>query len=240
MISLLVASSPPLSQSTGFSLPFSTDFSDDENPISNGGIWTLGATHGNRWEDIRASGGLAYDVEPADGPTYNDALAFLQGKCSPTKHYIKGTVFRDAEYAPTSTHELLLHVLGNMSEDDCPSYEFNINLGSSSVQMVRYEGPSENLGDFVFDGFTQVSGSLSALGGLANGDTLEVRCDIVDGNPRFYLLKNGSQFCVMEDSQTGKHVSGNPGFGTFRRYASGNSDTDPARYCWSAIEIGNW
>jgi hypothetical protein len=207
--------------------PYTTTFPLTENPISEGGIWTLGGTTGRDWQDMRSSGGIAYGVGPSD-QTYNDNLAFLQGHFSSNRHFAEGTVHKEA-YSPPSTHEILLHVGGTVGPNSLPSYEMLWNYGGST-QFVRYDGPS---GQFQFSGFTTLVGGAFSV---SHGDVVRAEFDSTSGSPVINMYRNNVLMWSVTDTTAGKIMNGNPGIGAFFRSGAG---LDATKYAWAAFRAGS-
>lgn len=222
--------SPPAPPPTQPADIYSTTFPNTQNPLDEGGVWTQGGTHGRAWQNMLSQGGspgTAYGAGPSEG--YNDNLAFIQYRFSPTRHFAEIVVRRDANYAPPSTHEIEIHVGGTLTANHYQGYEMLWNIGGS-LQPVRLNG---SVGNFSTDVFTVVWGNFFTV---ANNDRVRVEFDSTSGNPIITVYKNGAKQIVLTDRTSGHILSGSPGIGAFARSGSG---LDMKRFAIKEFKAGN-
>jgi hypothetical protein len=226
-------SPPPTTPPPDSADTYTTTFPNTENPLSEGGIWTQGGTHGRAWQNMLSQGGspgFAYGSGPSPDE-YNDNLALVQHRFSPTRHFAEIVVRQDASYAPPSTHEIEVHVAGTMTSNHYQGYELLWNLGDN-LQPVRLDGP---VGDFRTDVLTVLWGDLWNLT-VAHNDRIRVEFDSSSGKPVITVYKNGVKRVVLTDTTGGNILSGSPGIGAFARPGTG---LDLKRFAIKEFKAGN-
>lgn len=214
---------------------FITTFPNTESPIV--GPWKQGGTDGgNFWQDMKSTPGHCVVKNPSD-PLYDDGVAIYTGSTT-VRPYVLATVYKDPAYTAPNTHELILYALAVMTSTTLSLYEFLMDCESSTIQFNRWDTtPYTYTTDGTFE--TEISGSRTAIGQLAHNDTVGVYAEIVAGNPRMSVRKNGgAPLWVVEDRTAGKFTTGQCGFGMFYRTTPGVSD--PTRFNWARIEVGAW
>lgn len=130
---------------------FATDFLISENPLSQGGIWKLGATDGLDWIDWQSTGSVAcaaaFSADPA--PPFNDAVAVLKTSgftCNPDQ-FVEIVVHVVPGYSPPSTHELGVFVRANLSAHSMTGYESYVSIAGSH-SLVRWNGALNDFSPF--------------------------------------------------------------------------------------------
>lgn len=212
--------------------PISTTLAATENPISEGGIYTLGGTDGLDWQNVRStagSPGTAYGVGPVIS-NYEDCLATVQNRYSTTKHYSEITVRKDAAYTPPDTHEIECLVGYTISAHSVLGYEMDFGFGLN-IQPVRLQGA---IGNFDTTVFTVVRGNYFAA---SDGDVIRCYFDSTSGSPIIYVYLNGVEQIVFTDTTAGKITTGSPGMGFFARAGTG---LDMTKYAVHGYGCGNW
>lgn len=189
-------------------------FPNDENPISQGGIWDTGGSVGLDWTNPKTLSGRAQSSALIDGGgvRYNDAL------CSHKTTYhtynnnqsAQGTVYKFSGYAPTDPHEIELLLRWQITTNVARGYEVLWGV-QGYLAIVRWNG---SLGSYT-------TGSVNGGGAYAPG-TFPVPAD---GDVLFasivgttLIVKvNGSQVASIDVSSDfgGGTVwnSGQPGMG---------------------------
>jgi hypothetical protein len=196
---------------------FATDFSLQENPISECGRWTNGKTAGILWNDIKTLTGNA--VGTAISPTgYDDNIAHLSGFAA--DQWIEGVFYRAAGTDPSLEVELLLRF--QITTNNARGYEVLTNARGGNA-IVRWNG---GLGSF-----NELPTTGGGTGALTNGDVLRAE---IQGST-IVLKKNGVQVLSATDP-TWK--DGNPGVGIFYR---GGLGTDPLGSAgWASITASDF
>jgi hypothetical protein len=213
-------SAPPLPD------PYTSTFPLTENPVSEGGIYTLGGTHGLDWQDPRTTGGTP-GIEYASGTSpgqATDNLAIIKGRFSPTKHFIEFVVKRQAGYTPANSHEIEGLVGFDVSQHNARGYEWDFGIGQNVI-VVRWNGaiddytvngdPNGNLANG--KGWTDTPTGPGIPGGLNDGDRVRIVFDSTSGSPVMTLYVNGTQVYQVTDTSANKWTSGSPGTGYFAR-----------------------
>lgn len=185
---------------------YSTQFTTDENPISEGGSWTNGKAIGLDWSDVAVSSGLAYGIESGSGG-YDDSTAILTGTWAPnqmTQATVRSVNQNDGIY-----EEVELRLRSSLTAHRSTGYEINFRCSktvNTYTQIVRWNGP---LGDF-----TYLNAGGGSNFGVANGDI--VKATAIGNVITVYV--NGVQVLQATDSTYG---TGNPGMGFFLQGGSG-------------------
>jgi hypothetical protein len=200
---------------------YTTNFSNTENPISEGGRWTNGKAEGLDWFDVETTPGKAFG-NPTTGD-YTDPTAILKGPWGPDQT-VTAKVFC---IHPTSSYyqEVEIRLRSTITAHSCTGYEILwrcLTNKDAYTQVVRWNGPARN--------FTYVDDHHNGVGyGVANGDT--VSASIV-GN-LISVYRNGSLLFTANDST---YKTGNPGMGF--NYGVGATNADFGFTSYTAVDHG--
>lgn len=186
-----------------------TTFDGTEDPISEGGEWTMrGETEGGDWSDCAKAGGIAFGTH--DGVQFADPTALLGGTWWHDQE-AEG-VIHGVGVAGSCSTEVELRVLSEISTGVNQGYEGLWSLrdpdpGPNYMQIVRWNG---DLGDFdvlatLTDGPTPQAGDVFSMTVVRNGA----------GNPVITLFVNAVQKLQVEDTEAAAFVEGNPGMGFY-------------------------
>jgi len=146
---------------------FTTNFPSVENPISQGGLWTNGATDGLDWSDVATqfSGGVHYAAGLQNGtgqPNFTDATAILKGNWGPNQSV--SAVFHGAGISGFKEAEIRLR--STLTPHVNKGYEIDYAVSASTpyIAVIRWNGalgdftditpPPQDLVDFLHDGDT--------------------------------------------------------------------------------------
>lgn len=201
------------SQSTPVSASFSTNFPTNENPISQGGLWTCGRAVGLDWNSPQSISGQGGFPGAATSVSFDDSIAHLSGFNA--NHFAQGTVVNTV--ADGNGHETEILLRFNITAHSATGYEvyWSTNEG---INLVRWNGP---IGDFTYidsnGSFTPSTGRV--LKATVVGSLITV---FVDGVP------------IISHSDS-TWTTGNPGmgFGPYPGVVVLNS------FGWSAYSAGN-
>jgi hypothetical protein len=185
-------------------LEYATDFSGNENPLSEGGVWQ---NNGLDWTHVQKAGGAAYGTQ--SGSKGNDdsyAHLALTAAGWPADIELSGVVYMPSPIF-VGTHEVELLVRWSDSPHVARGYEVSLSYGGE-VQIIRWNGP---LADF-----TPI-GSIGIHPGLKDGDVFSAT--VVGPVIRGFV--NGALIAQAVDSQ---FTDGSPGVGFFKRVLGNNSD----------------
>jgi hypothetical protein len=189
---------------------YTTTFSLEENPISEGVNWINGKAVGLDWSDCATTPGLALGLELGfDG--YDDATALLSCSWGPNQT-VAARVHTTNQQSGNVFEEVELRLRSTLSAHWCTGYEvlFSVRNDNPYCQIVRWNGA---LGDF-----TYVASTSGAQCILHDGD--EVKATITNQTITAYI--NGVQ--ILQGTDT-TYPSGSPGMGFFIQGATGvNSD----------------
>jgi hypothetical protein len=190
---------------------YSTDFSHNEIPISEGKRWINGGRDGKDWTDVRTLNGVASGTQTGSDTgkyTYNDSYAILSG--FPPDQSAEGIVhFRNA--VDTCNQEVELLLRWNSSPHRATGYECLtrcLSSGKSYMEIVRWNGP---LGDY-----TYITRLHSSAAGIKDGDTL--KATITGKEIRMYVNRK-----MVIHGMDSTWTSGNPGIGFFLLNCSGSN-----------------
>jgi hypothetical protein len=200
---------------------YDTDFSTDENPLSEGGAWLNGASVGIDWTDVIAENGAAFgavsrmgvperraeqgNLAPADegeaAPEgdYDDPTAILGGDWGADQH-ARAVVFsrnQTEEYF----QEVQIRLRSTMAAHNCSGYEVIfrcLKTENAYVEVVRWNGA---VGDW-----TSLARRVGAEFGVADGDVVEA--SIVGNTIRASI--NGPEVITATDDT---YAAGGPGVG---------------------------
>lgn len=189
---------------------YSTAFTDNEDPISEGGSWINGKVVGLDWADVRTVPGLAFGVSLPS--KYADPTAVLTGDWG-SDQQAEGTV---TVKTPLSTccHEVELRLRSIIAPHSITGYEIlcSVSVSNPYLEIVRWNGP---LNDFT---------SVSKVGiGCADGDILTA---VVLGDA-ISVYKNGAKVLEGKD---GNYTSGSPGIGFY----------EDSNDVWSKLGFSSW
>jgi hypothetical protein len=195
---------------------FSTTFTADENPLSQGSKWLNGATDGLDWGDFKSNAAnscaCAAAFFPASPPPYSDAIAILKSSAfaCPADQYAQTTIFRAGGYNPVGTHETGLLARFAISAHSAAGYEWYFSVVSSTA-VIRWNG--------AINDFTPII-SVTLNTTPADGDVMRLE---VQGNA-IRCYQNGSLVGSGTDNtfatgQTGMQAAVVPG-GTLASYGS--------------------
>src|SRR5690242_2171351 len=179
---------------------YRTNFTANENPISEGGKWLNGKAQGLDWADVAVTDGIAHGTESGTGG-YDDSTAILSGTWG-SDQSAEATV-RSINQSDGVYEEVELRLRSSLSAHQAKGYEINFRCSKSDkayAQIVRWNGP---LGKFTY--LAQKEGSNF---GVTNGDV--VKATIVGDVINAYI--NGVQILQTSDST---YTNGNPGMGFF-------------------------
>jgi len=201
---------------------YTTDFSANENPISESGAWSHISP---LWANVQTAGGLAFGTQVgnlANPAAFNDSNATLSG-FSPDVT-ITATVHLASNIADGQTHEVELLFRMGGGATQTRGYEMSFDTGGN-VTLVRWNG---DLGDYTFVNHT--GGANNEVGGLKDGDVISAKAS---GNT-FTASVNGVPIYTATDD-TWK--DGQPGIGFFVRRDDGlAADADfNAKYALSSL-----
>jgi hypothetical protein len=203
---------------------YTTDFSANENPISESGAWSHISP---LWANVQTAGGLAFGTQVgnlANPAAFNDSNATLSG-FSPDVT-ITATVHLASNIADGQTHEVELLFRMGGGATQTRGYEMSFDTGGN-VTLVRWNG---DLGDYTFVNHT--GGANNEVGGLKDGDVISAKAS---GNT-FTASVNGVPIYTATDD-TWK--DGQPGLGFFVRRDDGlAADADfNAKYALSGLSV---
>lgn len=122
---------------------YSTAFADDENPLSEGGIWINGLLHGLDWQNVQSLGGVAQGTAFNSPEPYDDSIAHLDPAqhAIPNDHELTGVVHKVPGYNPPSSHEIELLLRWSITENVARGYEIQFPLTFDRISIVRWNGP---------------------------------------------------------------------------------------------------
>jgi hypothetical protein len=179
---------------------YSTNFAGTENPLSEGGVWTLGRTTGLAWNNPQKSGGRAFGSQtPHPPPPFDDSIAHLSG--FPANQSAQGTIYSSGTFGGLEV-ELLLRF--QITANNARGYEVDLYRGGGSVHIVRWNGP--------LNSFTDLSGAVTQNVSFNDGDVWYAE---MVGNVITVKCNNG---LVWQSDRTGDATiwtTGNPGMGFY-------------------------
>lgn len=201
----------------GGPLIYSTSFSgSDENPISQGGKWTVGQTHGVDWSNMAIGNHIAHGKHR--NIQFSDPTALLTGVGTFSANQqaeIKITGVGTQGGCVQEQEVRLRSRFTNGSPNLCTGYEIFMSTtggaGADYFQVVRWEG--------ALGSFTQ----LYNLGsGLTAANNQTIRAKMVGDRITFWVIDtNGSTVLFtdfVDDTSTGGHAKfadGYPGMGMY-------------------------
>jgi hypothetical protein len=219
---------------------YSTDFSLDEDPISEGGMWVNGKADGIDWTDVVTKGGVVYgapsrmdvaekraeqgnleedDADPVGD--YDDPTAVLSGEWGKNQHG-KATVYSKN---PTAEYfqEVQIRLRTVIEPNNCAGYEVFfrcLKTDEGYAEIVRWNGA---IGDW-----TSLKRLVGPEYGVKDGDLVEAT---IEGN----VLKgfvNGVEVISVSDDV---YESGAPGVGF--NFGVGGTNAD---HGFSSFEVDTY
>lgn len=224
---------------------YRTLFPATENPIAEGGVWTVGGTNGIDWSNIRTTTNKGFGTQDGNQLTgvFNDSLAVLKGIWG-ADQMAQATVFNTlpsgAYYAEV---ELLLRF--EITNHNARGYEVLFSTNSTAQTQGSYCEIAKWLGPVGGSGvqFVSLTGQQALSGGAVAGDIL--RATIIGNTITAY--RNGTQVAQITDSVglsgSTPWATGNPGMG---HWLNNNGATgDPTLYGYSeymaeTLDIRAW
>jgi hypothetical protein len=199
--------------SAGTHGPYTTTFSRNENPISEGGKWLNGHTDGLDWTDVRTTPGFAFGTEIGgnrpDPQKYDDSTALLKGTWGPNQTVEATVRSKNPNQDGKVWEEVELRLRSSISAHSCTGYEVMFRctkIPQAYCNIARWEGP---LGKF-----TMLKETRGSEYGVKDRDV--VKATIVGKIISVYI--NGVQLIQLSDD---KFASGNPGVGYYLEGATG-------------------
>jgi hypothetical protein len=187
---------------------YSTHFTRNENPISEGGIWLNGKADGVDWYDVITRDGVAYGA-PTTGD-FTDPTALLKGEWGRNQTAV-ATVF-SRNQTDRYLQEVELRLRSALAPKNCTGYEVFwrcLKTDEAYVQIVRWNGKVKD--------WTSLQKHTGARFGVKDGDV--VKATIIGNVIQGYL--NGAEVITATDST---YSSGNPGIGF--NYGVGDTGVD--------------
>lgn len=175
-----------------------TDFNTTENPLSEGGAWTVA---GSSWSHVATANGRAYGTQTgSNGTGYDDSNACLSGFSQ--NHQGEGVIY----VAPgiTGTHEIEILLRWAINGASTTGLEISFD-SAGGVTPVRWNGAYESFSVLTWDSGTGSKGSA-----LADGDIIKAK--IVGSTVTAYI--NGT---LVGTVVVASPPSGQPGIGLFYR-----------------------
>jgi hypothetical protein len=195
-------SSDAMLDSSSSGATYSTNFSTQEDPISEGGRWRRA---NNQWTNVRTVGGVAFGTNGVTN-TYDDSYALLSGFGADQS--ADAVVYRDPNLVPGRTHEVELLLRFSDDSGNARGYECLFNH-QGGYDIVRWNGPQ---GDFTNLSLVE-SGDLGRE--LVSGDVITAT---IMGNV-ITTYVNGTLMARAVDST---FSTGQPGIGFFIRPGGSN------------------
>ena len=225
---------------------YATKFQAEEDPLSEGGIWVQGRTHGIDWVDIKSTGGLAIgDVSRApsvntdrerqpsdfteeeiqaiyhDDADYDDPTAILAGKWGRNQHGRARVFSRN----PTDVYwqEVEIRLRSAIEPHVCTGYEVFwrcLPNKDGYVQVARWNGAVRD--------FTVLGVHVGPEYGVADGDLIEASIvgNVITG------WRNGVKIIEVTDEV---FTEGGPGIGF--NFGAGDTNVD---HGLTSFEVETW
>jgi hypothetical protein len=183
---------------------YHTTFPLTENPISEGGVWTLGGTDGVAWTNPRTTTNRAFGTQSGtDSPPYTDSIGVLKGTWGNDQEVF---VSVGAVAPPSGSYyaeiELLLRF--TVGASSTTGYECDVSVNASNNYWVvnRWTGgPPGNLSSYA-----QVGAMAHST--VSVGDV--IHATVVGSTITLY--QNGTQILQVTDTNV---TSGKPGMGFY-------------------------
>jgi hypothetical protein len=224
---------------SGTGQSYSTNFPLTENPISEGGKWTVPGSTASEWGNVQTSPGLAFGVnEPTQ---FGDPTAVLTGTWGANQ-----TVQEKISIVSTPTtccHEVSVRLRFTISNNSISGYELLCPVSSNpgyGYQIVRWNGPN---GQFVYIGSSSpahqcvngdvLTGTVSGTNPVNisfsnNGTLVATACDNGQGSGG----SCGGVIYSGPGGSAGPWTSGNPGFGFYN-----NADNNWSNFGLSSFTV---
>jgi len=206
---------------------YSTDFTQTEAILSDGGKWTSGGITGNR-SDCASANGRGYGLQNPliSAPPYRDSRACLQNMGFGPDVYAKSVVCIDPSFQ--GEHELEMLFRFRMNADGTSyGYAFDWTANSGNIYMGTEDGPNG-----VFNQWR--SPFPIAFRAPANGDVIE--CQLKGW--LFTCWINGAQIFAYDVSQQSPAYpsGGGPGIGFYTDTSYGTTVSPGNTCCYSHFE----
>jgi hypothetical protein len=191
----------------GPAVSFSTNFSGNETPITEGGVWRHA---GLDWTTVKSERGQAHGTQTNSSYAYNDSYAYLSG--FPANQSAEAVIYNSSTSSINKEVELLLR--WSDSAHSAQGYEINIQHNGLYAQVVRWNGP--------FGSFQEIARA-NNLPAPKTGDVY--RATIVGTLITVYY--NNNQIMQAADS---RWATGQPGMGFFVEPGASNSELGFTRF----------
>lgn len=217
---IVSARSRRVSQPGGDRPSFTTTFSSDESPISDGGRFYKTI---DWWESVRTLGGRCYGLNGPDD-AFDDAFAIIAGANG--DYELIGTIYRDPSLNEGATHEIELN--------------FNFKEVGGGVRgfecLFAFQGHTQA---FIWDhsdngaptNFVEVTSSAGAVSIGTNNTGELIRATKIGNTLRAYKW-NGSSYTLLATYTDSTFTDGEAAIAFFTRPA-GNS----AHYCITQLTV---
>jgi hypothetical protein len=192
------------------SIPFTTTFPTDQNPISQGSIWVNGQDTGIAWNNVKTLGGNAVGVVDIGVQRYADDIAHLKKSALTfaNDQYAQATLYVASGYTGNGgSHECELLLRFEITANNARGYEIIYGMygpglpgAQGYIAVVRWEG--------AYGIFTPLYDSGQTLPIPVDGDI--IKAEIIGTSINVY--KNGSLF-VGPVATGGTFTEGQPGVG---------------------------
>jgi len=201
---------------------YSTEFSLNENPISESGNWINGQSAGLDWANVATTNGVAIGLQSGLAG-FDDGTALLGGNWGPDQ-FVTARVYIGQRPPPGILGEVEFRLRSSLSPHHCDGYEvlFSVKGGSDCyISVVSWNGP---LGDWT---------ALDIRGGaqyvINDGD--EVKASIV-GNVITAYIRGEKVVEVTDD----RFTFGSPGIG-FYLYGGTGGNADFGLTSFTATDV---
>ena len=187
---------------------FSTNFSTDENPISEGGAWVAPAT-GSWTTRVRTTGGNAF-CDPASSG-FNDCVAILQDQTYYKDQVAEATLYLSGGALGSNETELILCATYNSTQIFL--YECLFLFASTGVLIVKWQG---NQGTITVLPFTNGTAG-GYVGSVLPSDGTVFRCEVTgDASLRTIKIYQDNTLIAQADdsvaiSGDAPYITGAPG-----------------------------
>jgi hypothetical protein len=201
---------------------YTTKFPNNQNPLSEGGMWINGGTVGLDWTNMQSSPADAFGTMTVNGcgGSVCDSIASLTGAWG-TNQTAVGVVHM-VNNGPFLEVELHLHT--TITAHSVTTYEFDMAEGY--MLIVKWLGSRANFVELTSPNF-----------GLALHDGDVMKATSSGTNPMtLTLYQNGNQIIQVTDTNsggTGPFTGGSPGIGWFVNQQGGS--TPPANLGFSSF-----
>ncbi len=212
----------------GVSEPYTTTFPFTENPISESGKWQNGGVGGTMpFSNVKTVSGYAMaDDYIYGGESYEDSSAILSPGYLPLSpnQWAEVTIYLDAGYTPTSSHEVIIALRGTVNVNGPYYYpHYHCLFSLSGFQLFWLNG---EMGNFTEITPTAENGGITSV---ANGNVLRAE---INGTA-ISIYQNGT---LKYTATNGSIATGQPGPMFFVRAGSGQ---DYAKFCISRFRCGS-